>query len=1037
MAASPYAPSTFARPVDPALQARQDAARAVEAVKRRAADDLLSRGVDMGNDEVVASLRQLGVQESYRKLDTGELRSLDPRPHQIEALKFLLKSRRAPGHETSGGALLAMEMGLGKTWISGFDMAVNRHCSNNVGPCLVVCPLNIVDQWGQELASIFGTNLRVMLAPAYQFYDRPSTPGSPVFDVREEASSELIRRRCDVLVTTYNALLACWAHEVEEITYLDHVKSLRDATDKQEEGRLTDMLDILEETRYKRGELLEGPRSRLAAALAWTDVRPGQRIDKREAMWTPEASKFLHSMLGTEWDTVVFDESHKLRNMPNKTYKACKFLKRRFLIMCTGTPKFNTDADYWAQFALCGCSHVADHTFWDRVYKKSASEMDQAARKELERIHMFSKTREQVGVLNVDMLSPRAMPGTHARRLKSWKEQEDEEAEAMSQDTSTQAGEEMADWRQSEMVIRSTSIVPDVLKEMGWRLYSAGIGGTISADGRSYVYDGKSGGLPPGFCQTLELIPTPELDRAMNWAAKSLREELVQGVHDPGKSVNVLTTMSLLWEMSEGWKYPAPSLAKFLKTVPGLNWSPDLPHPKPAAIVRYVRDFVLPDEKFRIYCYHVGGARAIHDALSEAGIRATFITGETTRKEDRADLVARAKSDVRIRGLVMTRIGVLGQNMHQFNHCLFGSNWWHAQNDRQAVDRSIRDGQTKATYATWFIMGKSGAWHAIDKMMIERCLQKDRPDVDVPTGKRMEALARIFAEHPEMSALPLRITSPSPATPRRRRGRSESFGSAEESQQSVIDLTLSQPSPMDVDQPSEQEVQRGETGSPPSRKRGISSLADAVERDLEVAEVLKRRKLSPGLLPFESPHGLDYDWQTPLRCESCGKLCGPTMCPMCRLYVYCTRECQTAHWKTGHKPECSVLAGAIQEAADLLTKERAEGKVAWLLQFPVGVFIDYPEMASLRANFRVPFLGIDYAVLTPEERAAAAEMPATASARGLILLRFPGKAKGGYETALNFLNSDQQINMCRALLRTTKLMAERVTKKKSASVSSS
>ena len=47
-----------------------------------------------------------------------------------------------------------------------------------------------------------------------------------------------------------------------------------------------------------------------------------------------------------------------------------------------------------------------------------------------------------------------------------------------------------------------------------------------------------------------------------------------------------------------------------------------------------------------------------------------------------------------------------------------------------------------------------------------------------------------------------------------------------------------------------------------------------------------------------------------LKCHGCGKEAKRNdlkSCTRCGLARYCSRECQKAHWKAGHKAECGVL----------------------------------------------------------------------------------------------------------------------------------
>jgi SNF2 family DNA or RNA helicase len=62
-------------------------------------------------------------------------------PHQVEGLAFLLQRRRA---------ILADDMGLGKTR----QAIAAASQSAETGPCLVVCPASVKQNWEREIAAI-------------------------------------------------------------------------------------------------------------------------------------------------------------------------------------------------------------------------------------------------------------------------------------------------------------------------------------------------------------------------------------------------------------------------------------------------------------------------------------------------------------------------------------------------------------------------------------------------------------------------------------------------------------------------------------------------------------------------------------------------------------------------------------------------------------------------------------------------------------------------------------------------------------------
>ena len=51
-----------------------------------------------------------------------------------------------------------------------------------------------------------------------------------------------------------------------------------------------------------------------------------------------------------------------------------------------------------------------------------------------------------------------------------------------------------------------------------------------------------------------------------------------------------------------------------------------------------------------------------------------------------------------------------------------------------------------------------------------------------------------------------------------------------------------------------------------------------------------------------------------MSCDACGKVGAHLKCTRCRTTRYCDRDCQVAHWKSGHKAACGVAAPAPAEA---------------------------------------------------------------------------------------------------------------------------
>ena len=67
----------------------------------------------------------------------------------------------------------------------------------------------------------------------------------------------------------------------------------------------------------------------------------------------------LNALHTIEWDRVVYDEAHHLRNRKSKTFKGAEKLTTRITWIVTGTPIHNQIDDLYAYFALIGCPHTS------------------------------------------------------------------------------------------------------------------------------------------------------------------------------------------------------------------------------------------------------------------------------------------------------------------------------------------------------------------------------------------------------------------------------------------------------------------------------------------------------------------------------------------------------------------------------------------------------------------------------------------------------------------------------------------------------
>jgi superfamily II DNA or RNA helicase len=141
--------------------------------------------------------------------------SVDLNPHQVEAAAFALSSL------PTGGAVLADEVGLGKTIEAGLVMA--QLSAEGRGRILVLVPASLRAQWRSELESKFGLAAEVVDGSSARGQGKPSDrhgPGPNPFD------------RGGIVIASH-PFAALRAHEVERVPWdlavVDEAHRLRNA----------------------------------------------------------------------------------------------------------------------------------------------------------------------------------------------------------------------------------------------------------------------------------------------------------------------------------------------------------------------------------------------------------------------------------------------------------------------------------------------------------------------------------------------------------------------------------------------------------------------------------------------------------------------------------------------------------------------------------------------------------------------------------------------------------------------------------------
>src|SRR5436309_11141923 len=143
--------------------------------------------------------------EQQRYIASQRLGSIDPNPHQVDAVVFALQ--RIP----EGGCILADEVGLGKTIEAGLVIA--QLLAEGARRILVIVPKSLLGQWQTELYTLFGIEAREGQL------DPDSFEGSGVFLVHRELAGGTKGASILKTVDPFELIVVDEAHEIFASVY--------------------------------------------------------------------------------------------------------------------------------------------------------------------------------------------------------------------------------------------------------------------------------------------------------------------------------------------------------------------------------------------------------------------------------------------------------------------------------------------------------------------------------------------------------------------------------------------------------------------------------------------------------------------------------------------------------------------------------------------------------------------------------------------------------------------------------------------------
>lgn len=231
--------------------------------------------------------------------------------HQERALAWMINATSKPHPYNVKGALIELEPGLGKTYLSCFYV-LSRPVKT--APALVVVKSSIVEVWRKCLSQWFpGARVMEVLSGT-----------KPTFGLTDLLSK-------DVVLTTYDCVkLYDSKHHFSEV-----------------------------------GIVRAAPRANKQGSILSVNHRTAEQVRGSQLERGHEC------LFGLVWDNIVFDESHALANRKTKTFFACMGLTAKGYWCLSGSPFRNSHTDLWAQFRVLGYTGVLDE--WKTLKEKVIS----------------------------------------------------------------------------------------------------------------------------------------------------------------------------------------------------------------------------------------------------------------------------------------------------------------------------------------------------------------------------------------------------------------------------------------------------------------------------------------------------------------------------------------------------------------------------------------------------------------------------------------------------------------------------------------
>jgi len=226
------------------------------------------------------------------------------RKHQERAIKWIATKRREAiqcarvrGVPKPRGFILNIEMGLGKTLIALYCIAVSRLCRS--APSIYLCSKSTIGTVTEECRKFFGTRLATCVLS-------PDT-----LAVNKVHSAGVFLQHCDVVFVTFGTVV-----------------------------RLSRTLAKLATTN--------------TPSRSGSNTRNTHETHTRKARAESEIRSIASTLCGRLWEWTVVDESQALISARTQLFQAVSALKSRWRMCLSGTPTQESNVELQSQLRFCG-----------------------------------------------------------------------------------------------------------------------------------------------------------------------------------------------------------------------------------------------------------------------------------------------------------------------------------------------------------------------------------------------------------------------------------------------------------------------------------------------------------------------------------------------------------------------------------------------------------------------------------------------------------------------------------------------------------